>query len=71
MIPNNEIEDTHSQKILSVTIDRKLRFLDHTSNLSQKVSASAMAKISLFHFYVPVWILFVNNRNFNNRINSI
>ena len=30
------IENTHSQKLLGVTIDRKLNFHDYVSNLSKK-----------------------------------
>ena len=31
-----DIENAHSQKLLGVTIDRKLNFNDHVSNLCKK-----------------------------------
>ena len=33
---NFEIENTHSQKLLDVTVDHKLNFHDHFSNASKK-----------------------------------
>ena len=34
-----DIENTHSQKLTGVTIDRRLNFHDHVSNLCKKASA--------------------------------
>ena len=62
-----DIENPHSRKLLGVTIDRKLNFHDHVSNLCKKMSAHISA-ISAFkskqtdnqsHFNVLIWLLLV------------
>ena len=45
-----DIENTHSQKYLGVTIDRKLNFHDHVSNLCKKESAKIRTIVTVFPF---------------------
>ena len=45
-----DIENTHSQKFLGVTIDGKLNFHDHVSNLCKKESAKMSAMVRVFPF---------------------
>ena len=43
-----DIENTHSQKLLGITIDRKLNFHDHVFNLCKKASANTVQKMKFF-----------------------
>ena len=52
-----DIENTHSQKLLGVTIDCKLIFYDHVSNLCKKASAKISAMARVFPF------MLLNQRN--------
>ena len=45
-----DIENTHSQKLLGVAIDRKLNFHDHVSNLCKKASAKIRVISRVFTF---------------------
>ena len=70
-VNNFDIENnTNSQKLLKITIDWKLRFLDQFSNQYKKASAKivTMVKVSTFmlliqrklimsYCYVPIWLL--------------
>ena len=49
-VGSSDIENTHSQNLLGFTIDRKLNFHDHVSNLCNKASAkiSVQARVFLF-----------------------
>ena len=80
-----DIANTHSQKLLRVTIDRELNFRDQVFNLCKKASAISrvfpfmllnqwkviMRAILMTQFvYCPlVWM--IPNRTLNNRINSL
>ena len=49
-VRNFDIENTHSQKLLGVTIDRKLNFHNHVSNLCKKLSGKISAMAIVFPF---------------------
>ena len=47
---NFDIENTHSQKFLSVTIDRNLNFHEHVSSLCKRVNTKINAMTRVFPF---------------------
>ena len=69
-IENSTIQNSASQKLLGVTIDRHLNFNEHVSNLCETTSLKITALARVFPyttlnqrrtyeslFYVKVWVL--------------
>ena len=68
MIDNIELENTSSEKLLSIVIDSKLNFKEHLERLIKKASRKVISNYTLhesyrtkvideFLFYMPVQLL--------------
>ena len=64
-VSNFDIENTHSEKLLGITIDRKLKFHDHVSNIWEKASVKISTMARVFPF------MLLNQRNLHCTKNEV
>ena len=83
LLPACILENSNSQKLLGVTIDRKLNFNEHVTNLCDKASKKSQTLARISHitpntkatfneclFYVSIWLLSFSWINHSRTLNN-